>query len=213
LPLRLSKIDELTRPDHTFIEADDECFYLSEYNARKGYQFSKSNNLIFNLKKPMDRRGQAGWAYKRQAIETAGREMRSALDALNEGWLSTATLVPIPPSKVKTDPLYDDRLIQMLQVLGAGIEVDVRELIVQKESRDAAHATGLRPRINELLENYFLDESLAEPAPKVIGVVDDVLTTGAHFKAAKRLLSGRFATVAIYGLFVARRVPDSRDIS
>ena len=60
MPLRLSRIDDLTRSDHTFIETDDECLYLGEYNARKGYQFSKTNNLIFNLKKPMDPRGQPG---------------------------------------------------------------------------------------------------------------------------------------------------------
>ena len=51
--MRLSRIDDLTRSDHTFIEADDECLYLGEYNARKGYQFSETNNLIFNLKKPV----------------------------------------------------------------------------------------------------------------------------------------------------------------
>ena len=213
MALRLSRIDDLTRSDHTFIETDDECLYLGEYNARKGYQFSATNDLIFNLKKPMDRRGQPGWSYKRRAIESAGREMRQALDSLNEKWLSIATLVPMPPSKVKTDPMYDDRMIQMLQVLGAGIEVDVRELIVQRESTDAAHTTELRPRIYELLENYTVDEALVNPPPRVIGLVDDVLTTGAHFKAAKRLLSTRFPGIRIYGLFVARRVPDSADIS
>ena len=69
MPIRLSKIDDLTRPDHTFIEAADECLYLGEYTAKKGYQFSDTNQLIFNLKKPMDRRGQPGWSYKRSAVE------------------------------------------------------------------------------------------------------------------------------------------------
>lgn len=90
--------------------------------------------------------------------------MRQAVDALNERWLSIATLVPMPPSKVKTDQMYDDRLIQMLQVLRTGIEVDVRELIVQRESTDPAHTTELRPRIYELLQNYTVDESLVDPA-------------------------------------------------
>ena len=80
LPIRLSKIDDLTRPDHTFIEAKDECFYLGEYTARKGYQFSDTNNLIFNLKKPMDRRGQPGWSHKKRAVDKAGRQLREALD-------------------------------------------------------------------------------------------------------------------------------------
>jgi len=58
----------------------------------------------------------------------------------------------------------------------------------------------------------MVDESLLEPAPRVIAVVDDVLTTGAHFKAAQLLLSSRFPGVAVYGIFVARRVPEAGDI-
>jgi hypothetical protein len=212
LTIRLSKIDDLTRPDHTFIEAEDECLYLGEYTARKGYQFSATNNLIFNLKKPMDRRGQPGWHYKRRAVETAGRQMREALDALNPKWLSIATLVPLPPSKIKSDPMYDDRLMQMLQVLGAGLQLDIREMITQRESIEAAHSTEVRPRVDELCDNYLIDESLVDPQPRVIGLIDDVLTTGSHFKAAQLLLRRRFPAIKIYGIFVARRVPDPEDI-
>ncbi len=212
MPIRLSKIDDLTRPDHTFIEAEDECLYLGEYTARKGYQFSDTNNLIFNLKKPMERRGQQGWHYKKRAVEKAGRQLREALDALNPKWLSIATLVPMPPSKVKSDPMYHDRLIQMLQVLGAGLQLDIREMIAQRESTEAAHSTEVRPRVDELCDNYSIKESLVDPPPRVIGVIDDVLTTGSHFKAVQRLLRSRFPAVKIYGIFVARRVPDSGDI-
>ena len=143
-------IDDLTRPDHTFIEAEDECFYLGEYTARKGYQFSDTNNLIFNLKRPMDRRAQPGWNYKRRAVEKAGRQMREALDALNPKWLSIATLVPMPPSRIKSDPMYDDRLMQLIRVLGAGLQLDIREMIVQRDSTQAAHSVETRPRIDDV---------------------------------------------------------------
>ena len=138
--------------------------------------------------------------------------MREALDALNPKWLSMATLVPLPPSKVKSDPMYDDRLMQMLQVLGTGLQLDIREMIAQRESTEAARSTEARPRVDELRDNYLIDESLVEPPPRVIGVIDDVPTTGSHFKAAQLLLRSRFPAVKIYGIFVARRVPDSRDI-
>jgi hypothetical protein len=209
LPLRLSKIDELTRPDHTFLEADDECFYLGEYTARKGYQFSETNNLIYNLKKPMDRRGRSGWEYKQLAIEKAGKLMREALEASNPRWLSVATLVPIPPSKTKTDPMYDDRMFKVLQILGTGIKIDVRELVIQRQSTEAAHSTESRPRVDELYDNYAINESLAAPTPRIIGVFDDLLTTGAHFKAVQRLLRERFRKAEIYGIFIARRIPDT----
>jgi len=138
--------------------------------------------------------------------------MRQALDALNPKWLSMVTLIPIPPSKVKSDPMYDDRSMQMLQVLGAGIQLDVREMIVQRESTEAAHSTEVRPRLEELRDNYWIDEALVDPPPRVIAPIDDVLTTGSHFKAAQNLLRSRFPNIGVYGLFVARRVPDSSDI-
>ena len=62
-----------------------------------------------------------------------------------------------------------------------------------------------------MLANYFVDDNACEPAPKVIGVVDDVLTTGTHFKAMQHLLRDRFPNVKIYGIFLARRVPESAD--
>ncbi len=208
MPIRLSKIDELTRGDHTFLEPEDRCYYLREYNSRKGYQFSGSNQLVFNLKKPLDRRGQADWKHKGRAIQTAGRELREALDVLNPAWLGNSTLVPVPPSKTKSDPLYDDRIVEMLRVAGAGLELDLRELVLQRESTEAAHVAELRPRLTRLIENYRVDESLLTPLPRVLAIVDDVLTTGAHFKAVQTLLRDRIPAVPILGLFIARRVPD-----
>jgi len=51
-----------------------------------------------------------------------------------------------------------------------------------------------------------IDEEYAEPPPQSIGVIDDVLTTGSHFVAAKRALTRRFEGVEVAGFFVARRV-------
>jgi hypothetical protein len=44
------------------------------------------------------------------------------------------------------------------------------------------------------------------PAPVRIGVVDDVLTLGAHFRAMKHVLQQRFPGVPVVGFFIARRV-------
>ena len=45
------------------------------------------------------------------------------------------------------------------------------------------------------------------PEPGVAAVVDELLTSGAHFRAAKRVLTWRFAGIEVVGLFLARRVP------
>jgi len=206
LPIRLTKIDELTRPDHTFIEAEDECFYVGEYNARRGFSFSEINNLINNLRKPMDRRGRPEWRYKEAAIVTCGRMFR---EGLNEDWLATATLVPIPSSKTRDDPEYDDRLPRILQELGRGRQLDIRELVVMTGNVAQSHLAEERVSIEDLIANMGIDETLADPPPRTIGIFDDVLTTGRHFRAVQAVLRGRFPGVPIVGVFVARRVPEA----
>ena len=127
-PQRLTEIDDLTRPDHSYLELSDRCYFLGEYTARKGFSFSATNHLIHNFKKPMDRRGRPEWPYKEQAIQNAATALRAAF--LPEG-LSVLTLVPIPPSKAKTDPLYDDRMVQMLRAIRPVPPLDIRELVIQ----------------------------------------------------------------------------------
>jgi hypothetical protein len=111
-------------------------------------------------------------------------------------------------AKVKGDPDYDDRMSRVCRQIRAAPVLDVRELVVQRYSLPAAHE-GQRPSVDDLLEAYRLDESLANPPPRWIGVFDDVLTVGTHFVAMKKVLSDRFPGVRIFGFFIARRVfPD-----
>ena len=65
------------------------------------FRFGFANNLISNVKKPVDRRGRPEYYYKTAAInECAGYLART----LNDNWLRNATLVPIPPSKDRQNP-------------------------------------------------------------------------------------------------------------
>lgn len=200
---RILRIDALTLPDHYYLDAQDICYYIGEYTAGKGHAHSETNQLIHNLKKTMDKRGTAQWPYKERAILQAANLFRAAIQEE-----ARITFVPIPPSKAKTDPLYDDRMLRMLR---AGDYSDIRELVVQLQSVQAAHLADRRPTPDELIANYRLDENLVAPTPQIIFLVDDVLTTGCHFKAVQRLLVQRFPQVCIVGLFLARRVPKSVD--
>ena len=115
----------------------------------------------------------------------------------------------MPPSKALGDPLHDDRLTRMLLAVRPAHEWEVRELLVQDESVPPSHqaAVGERPGPQEIAGRYRIDENRSTPEPSRILMVDDVLTTGAHFAAAKSVLSNRFPQAAVVGLFVARRVP------
>lgn len=202
---RLTKIDDLTRPDHTYLEPADACFFLGEYTARGGYAASRTNDLINNLKKPMSYRDRpAVWQYKEGAINTCAQDLRKIL---GQGGIQGLTFVPVPPSKAKEDPNYDDRLLQILQKMGQGIAVDIRELVLQTESMAASHE-GERASIAELVANYSINEDCRNPAPTGrLVIFDDVLTTGRHFKAMQRVLHDSFPNLPIRGLFIARRLP------
>lgn len=202
-PQRLTKIDDLIRQHYLHVTDADYCYFLGEYTVGGGYEFSETNQLIFNFKKPMDRRGRPEWSYKEQAIQAVAKTFRNAL---NPGVIEKLTFVPIPPSKAKDHPLYDCRLLRMLKAIRPEPPLDIRELIIQTESTAATHNQADRPSPEQIEKIYRINENLAEPEPRNFALVDDVLTTGAHFKAAKSVLSNRFPDKVVIGFFIARSV-------
>ena len=205
-PRILTAIDDLTRPDHFYLRVEDQCHFFGEYVSRHGYQYSPTNNLILNFKKPLDRRPLPEWHYKENAILQVASAFRNAL--LPHA-LDRLTFVPIPPSKAKDHPLYDDRLTRMLHQIRPDPPLDVRELIIQTTSTIAAHDAEERPTPAEIQAGYSLDPDLLDPKPALLLVIDDLLTTGAHFRAAEQILRAAFPDTPIIGAFVARRTfPD-----
>lgn len=201
-------IDDLLRPLHAHLADRDQCYFLREYTSGRGYAHSETNRLIHNLKKPPDRRGRPEWRYKELAIQQVAREFRENLDLAR---LRRVTLVPMPPSKARGDPLYDDRMLRVLRAMDVEGQLDIRELLYLTQSIDAAHMTIDRPSVAQLLAHLRIDDTMVMPPPASIALVDDVLTTGAHYVAVKTVLRRRFPGVPIRGLFIARRVFDERD--
>lgn len=199
-PNLFTEIDELSRPDHYWLTDEDRCYFLGEYTARQGYGYSRTNQLIWNFKKTLDRRGRPEWRYKEQAIQQAAARFRNALGEDPPAW----AFVPVPPSKARTDPLHDDRLTRMLRAIWPKRNTDVREMIVQAKSTKAAHGSDDRPTPEDLQDRYHIDNDLTTPEPTVIAIVDDVLTTGAHYRATRAILADRFPNAQIRGLFLAR---------
>lgn len=210
MALKLSKIDDFLRSDHFYLKEDDRCWFFGEYTAQRRYDYSKINSLISNFKKPVDRKGLPEWRYKENAINKIANTFRSLLKRLQE---LKFTLVPIPPSKAKSDRLYDDRVLRVLEVSGRGLGVDIRELVRQRQSTPPAHLITPRPTPEDLIHNYYIDEEVANPVPEGIALFDDVLTDGAHFKAMQSVLKERYPRITTIGVFVTRRVyPDAEEL-
>ena len=100
----------------------------------------------------------------------------------------------------------------MIQLAARDHQADIRELVVQSQTLDAAHDSLIRPTPDELASVYAIDKQCALPVPTAILLFDDVLTTGCHFKAMKRVLNLRYPGVSVIGLFIARRAPDTTPI-
>lgn len=124
--------------------------------------------------------------------------------AINPAALGSVTIIPIPPSKVRTDPEYDNRMA----IIAKTVVQDTREAIEPIASRCPLHESGQRMKPDEMVATLALHQALCQPTPTDIILLDDVITTGCSFVACYRLLRDQFPNVPISGIFAARRVID-----
>ena len=208
-PQRLTAIDDRTRGDHWYLRRTDVCRYIGDYRAGKGPDYSATNSLILDFKMPVSRARRRDWPQKERAIGRAAAALRRALEGSG---LDQAVFVPVPPSKARDDDGYDDRLLRMLRAVRPERPLDLRELIVQTRSVEPTHRRQARPRASDIEAIYRIDEALAAPEAGLVVVVDDLLTSGAHFRAAQRTLLRRFPDIDVAGLFLTRRVPETAGV-
>lgn len=204
--MMFTKVDEIHLPDHFYLESTDECFFYGEYTAREKWDYSETNSLIKNIKKEMSRKGRPEWQYKERDIRQCSFIIKRGLSS---DWLNQVTLIPVPPSKSKLNPFYDDRMVRILEGIDPARKYDIRELIVQTVDCESSHTSQIRHKPEDLVAMYSIDKSLVDPPPNCLAVVDDVLTTGSHFKAIQTILTGVYPGVPIVGIFIARRVPQN----
>lgn len=133
----LTRIDRLLLGEYYYLDGTDECWCLREYTAGKGFDHGASNDLILNLKKSPERRDRPEWRYKEAAIRQVARELAAAIP---EATRRTMTWVAMPPSKTRTDHLYDDRMVRVLRSLPNADELDIREVLQTRQSIEPAHS-------------------------------------------------------------------------
>lgn len=200
---KLRKIGDLERPDHFWLTEEDNCYFLGEYTARAGYGHSSTNQIIANIKKKPSVKHTSQWQYK---IRDMSRVADALGKALNPKVIPSITFVPVPPSKHRSDPEYDDRMSVIARGIYPG--ADVREMVVSSSTRSSLHESDTRLRPDELQELMQIDETCCEQLPSQIVLLDDVITTGSSFKACCNIIRRRFPEMTITGVFVARRVID-----
>lgn len=208
--MRLQKIE----PRHyAWLDPNDQCHYYGDYTAGGGFEASVTNRQIFNLKKkPTAKPGEL--YYKEKAVAYWGDALRKLLTLA--GTQGTFTFVPMPGSKPVGHPEYDDRMLRVLQRMCLGVHgVDVRPLLRQTRDRAAQHEGAGRLSPTDLCRTLEVDRSLIPPPlASTIVVIDDVITMGASFAAAKQTLLAVPSVHEVVGVFLARTVwptPDFDD--
>ncbi len=203
---KLTRIDASNIEDHTLLTHQDEVYFWREYTSGRNYSFGPGNDLISNLKKKPSTASAAELGHKRRVVTECSTFFRQAI---NPDWLNEATFIPVPGSKAVGHPDFDDRMTAIFKGIRSAPAIDVRPILKQVVSTVAAHEAGLqghRPTVDELMANYQIDGSLLTPKPKWIGLIDDVLTAGVHYRATHTLIRQQFPDARIVGFFVARRV-------
>lgn len=195
---KLRKVGTLELPDHVFLDEEDECYYIGNYTPGENYNHSEVNQIVFNLKMPVAYQNEYRYRYKRREIARCGAAIGRAV---NNTMATYSALVPIPPSKPCSHPEYDDRVAQ---IAANAHPFRKSELLTTSIVREPAHLNRQKKRsiqgVYDTLESHadrILDASTCI-------LIDDVLTTGASFKACKRKITEMGVFERILGVFVAR---------
>ncbi len=184
----------------------DELYSTGDFTIGKHAEHSPMNALIHNYKKKPTRKGQPDWPFKEESIKVAADRFRiSILQTIGiRDRFKKAILVPTPPSHAKNSPEYDDRNLNLLTYLNS--HSDIRELILQKESREPLHKSRAR-NPKELEMNYYLNPSTnLDLGDSEVWLFDDVLTKGTHFRAMSDFLRSHYPNVKTVGFYIARSV-------
>lgn len=212
---KFKEINEEELECHFNLEKGDRIYHLEYYKSGGTYQQNPGNDLILNLKKSVDKKGTTEWSHKQKAILTIAKDIVDELNNPDENKYRRIYWIPVPPSKVRTDPMFDDRVYQIL-VMSINTVNDnrhfVADVIYQKESRDAFSSKSTKRRVKDLVTNYEMNEiPNYDPKTDLIVIFDDVITSGCHYKAVERKILEKYSNAVIMGIFVARTT--SRDES
>jgi predicted amidophosphoribosyltransferase len=180
--------------DHAYLNSEDECYFVWEYSP--GSLAHPATRFIHELKAL----GAPNAARKTAAIHFAADAISASLPG---SWRESATFVPMPSSKTKGHPDHDTRIARLLGWVRPGL-ADVRNLL-QVRADTPSLQKGVVPL--DRAANLIVTPEVNRPAPpSTIVLVDDVITSGAHFRAAVLALHEKCAPKKVIGLFLCRTV-------
>ncbi len=200
----MTKLIKLDNDYYRYLSDDDTCYHFGEYTSGGGFKKSTTNQQIHNLKKKPTCSA-IELHYKRLAIEYWGSMLACGLN-INEN--TQVTFIPMPCSKPSGHPEFDDRMLKVLQFMARSKPpLDIRPILMQTALRPSQHEGGGRQTPAQLLQTLAVDPTqILHPARETVIIIDDVITMGASFNAAKNLLLGVPGVRNVAGIFMAKTV-------
>ena len=192
------KWNRIDPSDYYNLREDDFIIYARE-KTEGGYTASETNQLVFNLKKPKDANGQY---WKKQAINEFINELSAV--KFPEG----GTLIPAPSSKRRNSEKFDDRIDQVVKCFIEKYRPDLKyePILEVREDTPSSHSEGGTRNPNEIKACLIVSEFSQAEKPKTVFIIDDVITSGGHFKAWREALEEKYPSIRVVGVFLARTI-------
>jgi hypothetical protein len=179
-------------------------YYARTYTPGKGFGFSETNQLIANFqmgkKAPSNRIG-----YRNGSIDTFSQEVTDFLTSKkrsDENFL----IIPMPCSKQRSHKDYDDRIDLVAQGIAKQCQNVEYFPILEGDKMPAFHESKKPRNWKSVYDSLRINEDLRRKhkSGKILTLLDDVTTSGAHFEGARVLLHETFPENEIWGLFWAK---------
>jgi hypothetical protein len=206
-----TKVDRARWPKN--LAPDDVCFYYYEYTPRRGKWFSQANMVVrdykasrYEMQRDPGLRARKDSAINFYASVLGGffetkrlKKNGTALSDLGQ----RIGLVPVPPSALPGSVDYDDRNVRTCELLRDRYGFKVCQDVQTVHYVGPSHMSS-EPRTTERsYASLGLIESDARSCEFVF-VIDDVIASGEHYSAVRRLLRENGYSMFMCGMFLAR---------
>lgn len=175
------------------------CYIAREYISRGGYQASDDTNMIMNFKMGINVSSKRLY-YRDMAIKQFADELLELFQTDN---FINQTIIVIPSSKIKTDIEYDDRMDKVCAILRNNPNIHIIEPIRRKYSRQSRHTVDTKRDINSEYNELEWICSEWDNNISTVVILDDIITSGASFKACQNLILQHYPNINIFGVFWA----------